>query len=121
MSDVVAITLKEMRDRSIETEVKNSGYKVIRNLAGHGIGRNLHEEPREIPNYHDRFNLSRFKKNMVVAMETFISTHSTMDCPLKDGWTLVGNQGGYVAQHEHTLIITDDEPIILTHMNGIWD
>lgn len=107
--------------RLIETEAKKSGYKVFRNLTGHGIGRNLHEEPREIPNYYDRFNLSRFKKNMVVAIETFISTHSTMAFPLKDGWTLVGNKGGYVAQHEHSLIVTDDEPVILTHMNGIWD
>ncbi|GGK81179.1 hypothetical protein GCM10011405_31190 [Rufibacter glacialis] len=107
--------------RLIETEAKNSGYKVIRNLTGHGIGRKLHEEPSEIANYYDRFNTTRFKENSVVAVETFISTNSTMANTLPDGWTLVGNKGGFVVQHEHTLVVTDDQPIILTHLNGIWE
>ena len=105
----------------IETEAKRRGYKVIRNLTGHGIGRSLHEEPREIANYRDRFNLARFKKNSVVAIETFITTASTVTKTLKDGWTLVGNNGGFMAQHEHTIVVTDGEPIILTEMNGIWN
>lgn len=106
--------------RLIETEARKAGYKVIKNLTGHGIGRSLHEAPSEIANYHDRYNLTRFKKNSVVAVETFISTSSTMANTLPDGWTLVGNKGGFVAQHEHTLVITDGAPIILTAMNGIW-
>ncbi len=105
--------------RLIETEAKKSGYKVIRNLTGHGIGRKLHEAPSEIANYYDRFNVTRFRKNSVVALETFISTNSTMASTLPDGWTLVGNKGGFVAQHEHTIVITDDQPIILTEMNDI--
>lgn len=107
--------------RIIETEAKKSGYKVIRNLTGHGIGRKLHEEPSEIANYYDRFNRTRFRKNSVVAIETFISTTSTFANTLKDGWTLVGNKGGYVAQHEHTIVITDGKPVILTEMNEIWN
>jgi methionyl aminopeptidase len=106
--------------RLIETEAKKAGYKVIKNLTGHGIGRSLHEAPSEIANYYDRYNLTRFKKNSVVAVETFISTNSTMADTLADGWTLVGNRGGFVAQHEHTLVITDGAPIILTSMNEIW-
>ena len=105
----------------IETEAKKSGYKVIKNLTGHGIGKSLHEEPNEIANYRDRFNLARFKKNSVVAIETFISTTSTYAETLEDGWTLVGNKGGFMAQHEHTIIVTDGEPIVLTAMNGIWN
>jgi methionyl aminopeptidase len=105
----------------IETEAKKSGYKVIKNLTGHGIGKSLHEEPNEIANYRDRFNMSRFKKNNVVAIETFISTTSTYAETLEDGWTLVGNKGGFMAQHEHTIIVTDGEPIVLTAMNGIWN
>jgi methionyl aminopeptidase len=105
----------------IETEAKKRGYKVIKNLTGHGIGRSLHEEPREIANYKDRFNLARFKKNSVVAIETFISTSSTQTETLKDGWTLVGNKGGFMAQHEHTIVVTDGIPIILTEMNEIWN
>lgn len=105
----------------IETEAKKRGYKVIKNLTGHGIGRSLHEEPGEIANFRDRFNTTRFKKNSVVAIETFISTTSTYAQTLNDGWTLVGNKGGFMAQHEHTIVVTDGKPLILTEMNGIWN
>jgi methionyl aminopeptidase len=105
----------------IETQAKKGGYKVIKNLAGHGIGRSLHEEPGSILNYRDRYNSTRFKKNSVVAIETFITTDSTLAVTLKDGWTMVGNKGGYMAQHEHTIVVTDETPIILTEMNGIFN
>jgi methionyl aminopeptidase len=105
----------------IETEAKKHGYKVIRNLTGHGIGRSLHEEPSGIMNYRDRYNRTRFRKNEVVAIETFISTASTLADTLNDGWTMVGNKGGFVAQHEHTIVVTDGKPLILTEMNGIWN
>ena len=105
----------------VETEAKKRGYKVIKNLTGHGVGRSLHEQPHEIANYRDKLNHTRFKKNSVVAIETFITTGSTMAETLKDGWTLVGNKGGFMAQHEHTIVVTDGEPMILTEMNGIWN
>jgi methionyl aminopeptidase len=105
----------------IETEAKKYGYKVIKNLTGHGIGRTLHEEPGEIANYRDRSNLTRFRKNTVVAIETFISTTSTYTETLDDGWTLVGNKGGFMAQHEHTIVVTDGDPMILTEKNEIWN
>jgi methionyl aminopeptidase len=85
------------------------------------VGRSLHEAPDEIANYRDRFNLARFKKHAVVAIETFISTGSTYAETLNDGWTMVGNRGGYMAQHEHTIVVTDGKPIVLTAMNAIWD
>lgn len=87
---------------------------------GHGIGRSLHEEPAEIANFKDRSNLGRFKKNSVVAIETFIAIKSTYGATLKDGWTMVGNKGGFMAQHEHTVVVTDDNPIILTTANQLW-
>lgn len=105
----------------IETESKKRGYKVIKNLTGHGIGRSLHEAPSEIANYRNRFNLTRFKKNSVVAIETFISTHSSYAETTNDGWTMIGNKGGYMAQHEHTIVVTDAEPLILTSKNEIWN
>ena len=105
----------------IETEAKKRGYKVIKNLTGHGIGKSLHEEPTELANYRNRFNLTRFRKNSVVAIETFISTTSTYAKTLNDGWTMVGDKGGFMAQHEHTIIVTEGEPIILTEMNGVWN
>ena len=105
----------------IETEAKKRGYRVIKNLTGHGVGRSLHEAPSEIANYRDKYNLTRFKKNSVVAIETFISTTSTYAETLQDGWTMVGNMGGFMAQHEHTIVVTDGKPIILTEMNEIWN
>jgi methionyl aminopeptidase len=105
----------------IETEAKKKGYRVIKNLTGHGVGRSLHEAPHEIANYRDRFNVTRFKKNSVVAIETFISTTSTYAETLQDGWTMVGNKGGFMAQHEHTIVVTEGKPIILTEMNEIWN
>jgi len=105
----------------METEAKRRGFKVIENLTGHGVGRSLHEEPSEIANFRDKYNLTRFRKNSVVAIETFISTNSTYAVTLNDGWTMVGNRGGYMAQHEHTLVVTDGKPIILTEKNQIWD
>lgn len=105
----------------IETEAKKKGYKVIKNLTGHGVGRSLHEAPHEIANYRDRFNMTRFKKNSVVAIETFISTTSTYAETLQDGWTMAGNKGGFMAQHEHTIVVTEGKPIILTEMNEIWN
>lgn len=103
----------------IEKEAKKAGYKVIRNLAGHGVGRSLHEDPENILNYKDKFNKQRFKKNSVVAVETFIATDSSIAVELEDGWTLVGNRGGFVTQHEHTILVTEDKPIILTKTNEI--
>lgn len=105
----------------IETEAKKKGLTVVKNITGHGVGRSLHEKPFEIANYRDRFNRERFKKNAVVAIETFISTKSTMAITLSDDWTMVGNKGGFMAQHEHTIVVTDGKPLILTAMNGIYN
>jgi methionyl aminopeptidase len=105
----------------MENEAKKRGYKVIKNLGGHGIGRSLHEQPDELLNYRNRYDQRRFKKNSVVAIETFISTASSQAVELKDGWTMVGDKGGFMAQHEHTIVITDAKPIVLTQMNGVWN
>lgn len=103
----------------METEARKRGFKVIKNLGGHGIGRSLHEQPDEIMNYRNRFDPRRFRKNSVVAIETFISTNSSFATELNDGWTMVGDKGGFMAQHEHTIVVTDGKPIVLTEMNEI--
>jgi methionyl aminopeptidase len=104
----------------IETKAKKAGYTVIRDLGGHGVGRSLHEEPDGIMNYYDRFDkFRRFRKDSVVAIETFIATKSTFIETAADGWAFTGNKGGFVAQHEHTILITSGKPIILTVANGI--
>jgi len=105
--------------RIVENAAKEKGYTVIRNLVGHGIGRSLHEAPKDIPNFYDRFNRTRFRSNSVVAIETFISTGAHYADASGDGWTLVTRDGSFVAQHEHTVLVTSGEPIILTASNGI--
>ena len=106
--------------RLIESEARKSGYNVIKNLTGHGVGSSLHEEPEEIPCFYDRFNRGRFRKNSVVAVETFISTGATRAYQQTDGWALAAKDGSFVAQHEHTVLITDAEPVVLTRSNEIW-
>lgn len=103
----------------IKKEANKRGFKVIKNLCGHGIGRKLHEAPKEIPNFRDRLNRGRLKKNMVIALETFISTNANFVYETDDDWTMLAENNSFVAQHEHTLIVTEDQPIILTKVNGI--
>ena len=107
--------------RLIEQEAKKRGLNVIKNLVGHGTGRHLHEEPKEIPCFHDRFSTKRFRKHSVIALETFISTRASYVHTQRDGWTMQAKDGSFVAQHEHTVVVTDGAPLILTASNAIWD
>jgi methionyl aminopeptidase len=104
---------------TMEKGAKTRGFTTIRNICGHGIGYRLHEDPREVPCFRDRWNREKLKKNTVIALETFISTKAKFVHEAKDGWTLKTKDKSFVAQHEHTLVVTDDYPIILTEENGI--
>lgn len=125
--EILHIAMKHIKSRVrisdvggiIDKEARKRGFKVIRNLCGHGIGRRLHEPPEEVPNYKDRMNKTRFRKNSVIALETFISTKSKWAYEAADGWTMTTQNKGFVAQHEHTIIVTDKEPIVVTKDNGI--
>ena len=105
----------------IESEAKKNGYKVVKNLGGHGVGKSLHELPDAILNYKDKSDQRRFRKDSVVAIETFITTHSSWAVEASDGYTFIGDKGGFAVQHEHTIIVTDGQPVILTEGNGVWD
>ncbi len=100
--------------KAIENEAHRQGFTTIRNLAGHGTGRKLHEAPSEILNYYDAKQKGRLRKGMVIAIETFVSNGATFVEAGYDDWTLLAPDGCYVAQYEHTLVVTDGEPIILT-------
>lgn len=104
----------------MDTEARKRGLKVIKNLGGHGVGNSLHEDPDELLNYKNRYDQRRFKKNAVVAIETFISTTSSYAVEQSDLWTMVGDKGGYMAQHEHTIVVTDGIPLVLTSQNEIF-
>ncbi|MCB1754854.1 MAG: type I methionyl aminopeptidase [Gammaproteobacteria bacterium] len=98
----------------IQRTAKSHGFKTIRNLAGHGIGRSLHEDPQGIVSYHDRRDTRRLKLGQVIAIEPFLSTRSTQVAEAEDGWTLVGHPANLSAQFEHTIIVTKGAPIVAT-------
>ena len=99
---------------AIERTAKAYGFKVIENLASHGVGRALHEAPEHIPGYFDARDKRMLKEGMVITIEPFLSTRSRTVIETSDGWTLVGAQGNLSAQYEHTMIITRGEPIVVT-------
>ncbi len=100
--------------RAIQRTAKSHGFKTIRNLAGHGIGRALHEEPEGIVSYFDRRDTRRLQSGQVIAIEPFLSTRSTHVGEAADGWTLVGHPANLSAQYEHTVIVTRGAPIVAT-------
>ena len=99
---------------AIERTAKTYGFKIIENLASHGIGRSLHEHPEHIPGYFDPSDERLLEDGMVITIEPFLSTKSRIVKETSDGWTLVGVPGNLSAQYEHTMIITQAAPIILT-------
>ena len=99
---------------AIERTAKTYGFRVIENLASHGVGRALHEEPAHIPGYFDPHDRRRLEAGMVITIEPFLSTRSRIVREAADGWTLVGAPGNLSAQYEHTMIITRGEPIVVT-------
>jgi len=100
--------------KAIQRTAKAHGFKVIKNLAGHGVGRSLHEEPGSIVSYFDRSDTRRLKLGQVIAIEPFLSTKSTHVIESGDGWTLVGHPKNLSAQFEHTIIVTKGAPIVAT-------
>ena len=100
--------------KAIERVAKSHRLKVIENLAGHGLGRSLHEAPESIVGFYDRKDRRRLACGQVIAVEPFLSTRSTFVSETDDGWTLVGDPDGRSAQFEHTVIVTDGAPIVAT-------
>lgn len=101
--------------RAIQRCAKSHGFKTINNLAGHGVGKSLHEEPQDIVSFYNRRDKRRLRLGQVIAIEPFLSTKSTYVTEAQDGWTLLGCPENLSAQFEHTLIITKGAPIVATH------
>lgn len=99
---------------AIERTAKAYRFKIIENLASHGVGRALHEEPEHIAGYFDRTDRRTLREGMVITIEPFLSTKSRVVTETSDGWTLAGVHGNLSAQYEHTMIITKGAPIIVT-------
>jgi methionyl aminopeptidase len=99
--------------RAVEREVQRSGFQVIRELTGHGIGRTIHEEP-SVPNYDDPFARGRLTAGLVLTIEPIIAMGSGEPRDGGDGWTVKTADGGLSAHYEHTIVITDGVPMVLT-------
>lgn len=100
--------------RMMELEARKRGYRVVRNLCSHGIGKSLHEKPFEILPFYNPRVTTVLKEGQVITVEPFLSTGADYVEQQSDGWTLSVVDNGRVAQFEHTIIVTKGEPIILT-------
>ena len=103
---------------AIQTYVESNGFSVVRSFVGHGIGRQLHEDP-EVPNYGNPGRGPRLLPGMTLAIEPMVNEGTFEVRVLKDGWTAVTADGKLSAQYENTVLITDGEPEILTVTEGL--
>ena len=98
---------------AVQQYVEENGFSVVRNYVGHGVGRELHEDP-EVPNYGQAGRGPRLVSGMVIAIEPMVNEKSHVVKTLSDGWTVVTADGGLSAHFEHTIAITPNGPVILT-------
>ena len=98
--------------RAVQREVRRRGFAVVRGLCGHGVGRTIHEAP-EVPNVYDRSLRDVLTDGLVLTIEPMISAGSSYPVQSADGWTLRTRDGSLAAHCEHTLVITNGEPLIL--------
>lgn len=100
---------------AIDKYVRPKGYEIVRDLTGHGIGKNLHEEP-QILNYNDGKKGQKLKVNMTLAIEPMITNGTYKVRTLNDNWTVITDDGSLSAHYEHTIVITGNGPEILTRL-----
>jgi len=98
---------------AIQTHVEKAGFSVVREFVGHGIGKQLHEEP-QVPNFGPPNRGPRLEPGMVLAIEPMVNTGTWEVRILPNGWTVVTADGGLSAHFEHTVAITDNGPEILS-------
>lgn len=98
---------------AVEREVRRDGFHVLRELGGHGIGRTIHEAPT-VPNYDDPQASERLAAGLVLTVEPIISAGNARAAETGDHWTVRTSDGSLSAHYEHTIVITEGEPILLT-------
>ncbi|MDE3068566.1 MAG: type I methionyl aminopeptidase [Verrucomicrobiota bacterium] len=99
--------------RAIQHHVESNGFSVVREFVGHGVGRTMHEEP-QVPNFVDRKMNQRLRPGTTIAIEPMVNAGRPEVKILKDGWTVVTQDGSLSAHFEHTVLVTGGEPEILT-------
>lgn len=99
---------------AIQAYVESQGFSVVRDLVGHGIGQDMHEEP-EIPNFKPKFGKGiRLKPGMTLAVEPMVNAGGYEIWILEDDWTVVTQDGSNAAHYENTILVTDGDPEILS-------
>src|SRR5271154_4252618 len=99
--------------RAIQNYVESNGFSVVREFVGHGVGRSMHEEP-QLPNFVDPKSNQNLRPGMTLAIEPMVNAGAAGVKILNDGWTVVTQDGSLSAHFEHTVLITESEPEILT-------
>jgi methionyl aminopeptidase len=99
--------------RAVEREVRRQGFSVVQGLAGHGVGRTIHEWP-DVPNHYVPWQQDMLTEGLVLTIEPMISAGSPHPVQDGDGWTIRTRDGSLSAHHEHTIVITRDAPVVLT-------
>jgi methionyl aminopeptidase len=105
---------------AIQNYCEKHGYGVVRELVGHGLGREMHEDP-EMPNYGKRGRGKKFSEGMVVAIEPMINLGTHRIKHLKDGWTILTADGKQSAHFEHDVAIVNGKPELLSTFKYIYD
>lgn len=100
--------------RTVQAEARKRGYNVIYDLTGHGIGRRLHENPKEILNFYNPNDRRVLHEGLVLAIEPFLTPGMGRTVQENDGWSIRTMDKAIAAQFEHTIVVTKTEPIILT-------
>lgn len=100
---------------AIQKYVEDNGFSIVRDYVGHGIGANMHEDP-QIPNFGPAGKGPRLRSGMALAIEPMVNMGTYKVKTLLDNWTVVTLDGKLSAHYEHTLIITEDEPLLLTKL-----
>lgn len=101
--------------RQIESFARKNGYSLVRNLASHGVGAALHEEPKEIPTWADASERRKIPEGLVFTLEPFLSLGADwVEESRGDGWTLAPPRGQPTVQYEHTLVATRSGPLVMT-------
>ena len=103
---------------AIQTYVESNGFSVVRSFVGHGVGRQLHEDPN-VPNYGAPGQGPKLLPGMTIAIEPMVNAGTFKVRTLSDGWTTVTADGKLAAHYENTVLITDGEPEILTVTEGL--
>ena len=98
---------------AVQSYIESQGFSVVREFVGHGVGRDLHEEP-EVPNYGRPGHGARLVPGMTIAIEPMVNQKGYQVEVLGDGWTTVTKDGGLSAHFENTIAITESGPVILT-------